>query len=135
MKRVSIAVVAVAALMLLPGASASARPGASASSGPLIKIGGPARLEVRKVLKFPIFCSHPCFAVVTTKLILPGPNLHTTVSGSVGRRTPIKLTLNGALRDFLKDNYREAKLKVVARARNLDTNAHATARRTFRFRL
>jgi hypothetical protein len=121
--------------MLLPGASAGARSEATATAAPLIRIGGPAKLKVRKVLKFPIFCSHPCFATVTTKLILPGPNLHTTVSGSVGRRTAIKLRLNGTLRDYLKDHYRQSRLKVIARARNLDTNAHATARRTFRFHL
>ena len=65
----------------------------------------------------------------------PGPNLNTTVSGSVNRRTPVRLVLNGALKDYLADHYGESKLKVVARARNLDTNAHATARRTFRFHL
>lgn len=135
MRRVSLAAVAIAALMLLPGAPAGAQSDATASRAPLIKIGGPPKLKVRRVLRFPIFCSDPCFAQVTSKLRLPGPNLNVTVSGNVGRRTVIRLVLNAALRNYLKANYRQSRLRVVARARNLATNAHATDRRTFRFRL
>jgi len=134
LKRVAIAAIAMALLAPVPSATGSA---ATTSGAPLVRIGGPAKLKVARVLQFPIYCSRPCFVKVTVKLILPGPNLvlSDTTTIQPGRPKIDRLTLNRPATAVLKENYRVARLEVIARARNLETGARAEDRRTFRFHL
>ena len=130
-------VCALVAGLLGAGTAAPAGAGpADARSLPLVKIGGPNRLKAARTLRFFLTCRADCHVSVTAKLILPGPNLVTTVSGFIdaGRTRPDTLTLNGGATHALKANFRQCRLKVIVRGRNLDTGAHQTARRTFRFK-
>jgi hypothetical protein len=135
LRRVATAAIAMALLVPLPGSAAGAE--GVMSGAPLVKIGGPAKLKAARVLEFPVYCSRPCFVKVTVKLLLPGPNLVLTDATTIqpGRPKVDRLKLNRPATVALKENYREARLEVIARARNLETGARAVARRTFKFHL
>ena len=132
MKKLLIAL--VAALLLV---AVGTGPTASAGTQPLVRIGGPAKLQAARVLQFPIYCSAPCFVKVTARLVWPGADLVSTVSTTIqpGRPKIDRLTLNGPATAHLKENYRQSHLRVIARARNLDTNAKQNDQRTFGFKL
>ena len=135
MKRISIVLGAAALLMAMPVAQAGAGD-ATASGKPLAKIVGPDRLAPAKVLQFKIYCSVNCAVHVTVKLIIPGPNVVTTASATTSPGHPLtdKITLLKNTPADLKANYRVSRLKVILRARNTDTQAKRTFRRTFRFK-
>lgn len=132
MKKLLIAL--VAALLLV---AVGTGPVASAGTQPLVTIGGPGKLQAARVLQFPIRCSEPCFVKVTSRLVWPGPDLVSTVSTTIqpGQPKVDRLTLNGPATQHLKDNYKQSHLRVIARARNLETNAKQNDQRTFGFKL
>lgn len=111
--------------------------GAATAGAPLVKIGGPAKLRVARVLQFPIYCSRPCFVKVTATLVMPGPNPVSTVSARIqpGRPKVDRFRLNRPAIDQLKASFREARLRAVAWARDRETGARQTDRRGFRFKL
>jgi hypothetical protein len=123
-------------MTMVLAAPAGAGSVAGTSARPAVRIGGPHRLHARRILKFPVFVSADSFVKVTGKLRLPGPNLPVRLSGIIRRGHPkqVKLTLNGPANRALKDSFRVSSLKIVVRARNLETNVRHTDRKTFRFR-
>jgi hypothetical protein len=136
-KRISIVVGAVALLMAIPAAQAGARD-ASASGVPLVQIKGHDRLRAAKTIKFKIVCAKDCAVHVNTTLIIPGPNVHLDPAAATARANhPLvdTLTLLNKTPQFLKDNYRVSRLKVVVRARDVATSKVRFARKTFRFHL
>ena len=124
------------ATMLLVGVGAGQVTSSGAAGRPLVKIGGPAKLQAAKRLQFPIYCSAPCFVKVTARIAWPGADLVSTVSAVIqpGHPKVDHLTLNGPATAHLKATYQQSHLRVIARARNLETNAHQNARRTFGFK-
>jgi hypothetical protein len=140
MKRTSIVVAATALLCTAPStlAGASAAPaGATASATGFVQIGGPAKLQVARQLKFPVRCSVPCSAGITATLQFPDGKLGpTTIRTTIqpGHPKVDVLTLNGPALRHLKATYLGSKLKVVVRARNLDTGGRAVDRRNFGFK-
>ncbi len=136
LRRLTICALALALLGAGVAAPAAAGGAKARSAAPLVRIGGPAKLKAARKLTFLLACSAPCRVTVTVKLILPGPNLVSTVSGVIqpGHPRPDTLTLNASATHDLKASYRQCRLKVIARARNLSTNARQTARRTFLFK-
>ena len=131
------ATIAVAIGVAVPAHAGPPQPGAATAAAPLVTIGGPAQLRAARVIQFPVYCSRPCFVKVTVKLVMPGPDLISTVSDEIypGRPKVDRLTLNRPATDQLKASFREARLWAVARARNLATGARQTDRRSFEFKL
>ena len=128
--------ITASATMLLLGVGAGQVASSGAAGRPLVKIGGPQKLQAAQRLQFPIYCSEPCFVKVTARIAWPGADLVSTVSAVMQPGLPKvdHLTLNGPATAHLKETYRQARLKVVARARNLETNAHRNARKIFGFK-
>ena len=119
-----------------PVALAEAAPKADAAPA-WVKIQGKNKLKAVKKLKYRIACRDACRVAVTSKLIWPGrPNLVNTARAtfSAGESRANVLVLNSPARNTLKANVRTARLQVIVRARNLDTGAKRTVRKTFRFR-
>ena len=133
MRRVLITGVAALSLIVV-GLGPVASSGAG--SRPLVKIGGPPKLQAASHIQFPIYCSSPCFVKVTARLAWPGPDLVSTVSSTIqpGHPKVDRLVLNGPATAHLKANYRQSHLKVVARARNLENGARQNDRRRFGFK-
>ncbi len=94
-------------------------------------------MKPAKKLKYRIACRDACKVTVTTKLIWPNrPNLVSTIRGTfqAGESRANILTLNSPGRNTLKANYRRTTMKVIVRAKNLDTGAKRTVRKSFRFK-
>jgi hypothetical protein len=110
---------------------------ATSSATPLVRIGGPPKLRAAKRLQFPVFCSRPCFVKVTSRFAWPGPDLVLTSATTIqpGHPKVDRITLNGAATDYLKANWQQSHLRVIARARDLATNAHQNDLRSFGFHL
>ena len=134
MRRVLTAAIATTVLL---GVGAAQVASSGAAGRPLVKIGGPPKLQAASNLQFPIYCSSPCFVKVTARIAWPGADLVSTVSATIqpGHPKVDRLTLNGPATAHLKSTYKRSHLKVVARARNLDTNSHQNDKRTFGFHL
>jgi hypothetical protein len=133
-RRILLPVIAVG-LLLAPAAGRAAD--ATTSGAPLVRIGGAPKLQAAKRLQFPVFCSRPCFVKVTSRFAWPGPDLVLTSATTIqpGQPKVDRITLNGPATAHLKSNYRQSHLKVIARARNLETNAHQNDVRIFGFHL
>jgi hypothetical protein len=103
----------------------------------LVKIGGAPKLRAAKRLQFPVYCSKPCFVKVTSRFVWPGPDLALTSSTTIqpGHPKLDRITLNDPATAHLKANYQQSHLRVIARARNLETNAHQNDERSFGFHL
>lgn len=134
MRRILLSLSAVG-LLLAPAAGRAAD--ATSSGVPLVRIGGPPKLKAAKRLQFPIYCSSPCFVKVTSRFDWPGADLVLTSSTIIqpGHPKVDRITLNGPATSHLKANYQHSHLRVIARARNLETNAHQNDQRTFGFHL
>jgi hypothetical protein len=126
---------AAAALLLAPAAGSAQD--ATTSGARLVRIGGPPKLKAAKRMQFPVHCSAPCFVKVTSRFDWPGPDLVLTSSTTIqpGQPKVDRITLNGPATAHLKANYRQSHLRVIARARNLETNAHQNDNRSFGFHL
>jgi hypothetical protein len=133
MRRALMAAIATTALL---GAGAGQVASSGAAGQPLVKIGGPPKIQAASHIQFPIYCSAPCFVKVTARFDWPGADLVSTVSSTIqpGHPKVDRLTLNGPATAHLKANYKQSHLKVIARARNLETNAHQNDNRTFGFK-
>lgn len=112
-------------------------PKAAAAARPWIQIYTPPRMKAAKKLRYRIFCRDACNLAVTTKLKWPNrPNLVTTIRGKfrAGESRANILTLNNPARNTLKANWRRTVLQIVVRARNRETGAKRTLRKSVRFR-
>lgn len=126
-------VAAVSAALL---ASLLAAP-APASAAPWLKIQTPSKMTAAKKIRYRIFCRDACSLAVTTKLKWPNrPNLVSTIRGkfNAGESRANILTLNNPARNTLKANWRRSTLQVIVRARNLDTGAKRTFKKSVRFK-
>lgn len=102
-----------------------------------VKIQTPTRMKAAKKLRYRIFCRDACKLAVTTKLKWPGrPNLVTTIRGTfnAGESRANILTLNNPARNTLKALWRSTIMQVIVRARNLDTGAKRTVKKSVRFK-
>jgi hypothetical protein len=126
----------IAVAMLLAPAAGSASD-ATSSAVPLVRIGGPPKLQAAKRLQFPIYCSEPCFVKVISRFAWPGADLVLTSATTLqpGHPKVDRITLNPPATEYLKANYLRSHLQVIARARNLETNAHRSDARSFGFHL
>lgn len=109
---------------------------ATVSAG-FVHIRGPEKLKPRKRLEIPIRCSVDCHIKVTTRLVLPGPNVGPTVTtGDLSPTAPrnLILTLNDLARDSLRKHFDSARLKVRVSAVDIASGASASDRKTFRFK-
>lgn len=133
----SLIAVLILALTAPLAASAAGESQAKASAATWVKIQTPPKMKAAKKLRYRIFCRDACKLSVTTKLKWPNrPNLVTTIRGTfnAGESRANILTLNNPARNTLKANYRRTIMQVIVRARNLDTGAKRTVKKSVRFK-
>lgn len=98
---------------------------------------GNPKVKVAKKVKLLASCSKDCNITAKLKLISPANTLTGNVSRGLRAQQfwTIGFVLTRYGRNYLKDNYRDSKLKVRLSAVDLETGKRTVKIRTFRFRL
>ena|SRR5918994_1803576 len=138
-RRVISAVVAVFAIAALSGpavAGAGEGPTAGKSADTLLRYLTKGKLKPDSRIEYRVVCSLDCNVTATSTLVLKGPNLSATSSGSfaAGQVIEVFLEPNRAARRAIKASGKSARLRTKVRATAVATGETDADARAYRFK-
>jgi hypothetical protein len=138
-RRVTSAVVAVFAIAALSGpavAGAGDGPAAGKSADTLLRYITKGKLKADSRIEYRIVCTLDCNVTAISTLVLKGPNLSATSSGSfaAGQVIEVFVEPNRAARQAIKASGKSAQLKTKIRAIATATGETDSDARAYRFK-